>query len=284
MPWGRLGSFVAVFRNLLALILAGLILSGCETAKKAVKAERDNRGGYADSVSDKLLLANTHKMRVLRAYAVTAALSGLALETGLVEEERQIATARLVNTMEFLKGAKDCADKHPGCVFIDTRMFDVNKSLFLFAKTVLPVEQLKELIDVSSFGISTVRALLRLGGRALKGGLRVAAIYRDTWDLYMIVYRDYLIGQIATSNNENQKTNDRLALQAIDRIYHAGSGDIRKWKVLIRDSGIGNSGYRALSLRVVPNQKHFNAVIEEIKNNCKRIAEDSYEANCSFQN
>lgn len=273
-----------------------LFLVGCEVAQKVRTAELENRGGIVDKAADEVLIANSKGMRTLRAYAVTAAISGLALETGLGEVDRQAVAAQLVTTMNFLEKSKMCAEDVQ-CVYFDTRIFDVNKSVFALAKTILPTEDIKEATRLTELGVSTIRSLLDLGRRALKGGLRVAAIYRDTWELFMIVYGDYL-----EAGKENDKYLDKAdfsdAYEKWQQVYLNGNGDIELWKKLVSDFNKNKKlnkksnkvidvkdkdKFELISYAIEPNNTHYQAVITVIGENCKSLASEAIEGLCDFK-
>lgn len=257
-------------------------LIGCDAPRKISKAERDNRGGIVDQATDRLLIADTAEMRVLRGYAVAAAVSGLALETGLGKAERQAAAAQLVSTVGILKRSYDCAKIYPECIYFDTRMFDVNKAMFGLTKAVLPIDEVRKLTRVSKFGVSTIRALLDLSGRAVKGSLRVAAIYRDTWDLYVNVYLDYLENESIGASGDGKVMLER-AISDLERAHMSGAGNIRAWKNIVRNFENKHPDFALYKKSVKPEAKHFNAVIKELTNNCKTLAEGEIEKLCAFK-
>ena len=281
---GRERGFVKIFKNIVMISVVTFVMSGCAVVKNIVEKERNNRGGYTDYAADKFLIANTNKMRVLRAYAVTAAMSGLALEVGLGEAERQQAAVQLASTMEFLNEARRCANEHLNCIYVDTRLFNVNKSVFGLAKTILPLEEVRRLVSITNLGSTAVQSLLglgrsslRLSGKLIKGTLRVAAIYRDTWNLYMIVYGDYLEAHSA----DNLKY--AAAKKAIKDAYMNGAGDIAKWKELVRHKDVGLSEtFSLLANKVEPEEKHIKSVVDEIMHNCLVLSGISKLTTCEF--
>ena len=257
-------------------------LSGCELSQRIYKAERENRGGYADQLSDKVLIANNPKMRVLRGYALTAAMSGLALEFGLGEAERQAAAAQIISAMGFLNKSYKCAHDYPNCIYFDTRMFDVNKSMLSLAKTILPVKEFRGLVRGSKLGISTIRGLLSLSGRAIKGALRVGAIYRDTWHLYTLVYVNHL-DKNKSVGTLDQKAKIKKAIDEIKEIHFHGAGNIGKWKNLIHNIDKMHPEFIEFANTIIPEPKHFLSVIEEISDNCELLAQEAIKPLCAVE-
>lgn len=190
----------------LCIIFLSISLSGCGIVTKTIDTELSNPGGVIDVAADKLLVANSPSMRVVRGYAVTTSLSAIALEANLDSAGREAAASQVRVALKALKKASECASKGvpDNCVYFDSKMLDVNQAIYRLALTALPVEEVKQLLDSPLNAANAIDALLDFGKRAIKSGLRVFAVVRDISELYYHVYSSAL-KKTSTEFTDNER-------------------------------------------------------------------------------
>ena len=205
-------------RQLMAAVIIALLCQGC--ALSFIDSELNNRGGFIDKKLDQhWMVADTKKMRVLRAYILIGSLARMPRDKHY-KSERETIVQHISSAIAVASDAYNCAYTRPGeCVYFDERMAELessvarlaiavfskeeNESLFKvvvdqFSETFPAVKTVTSLPDfLDAIALTSNGQLIANGGKLLQSiikfaqtgyivGRRVGALYRDSIELDMI--------------------------------------------------------------------------------------------------
>lgn len=279
------------------LIVVAVSSSGCAI----IDNELNNRGGYLDYVADEhWFKADSKKMRTLRAFALEASLARLATVTPKNDSDRKLIASRIGDASQRGYLVAQCAffqnpisisnsiapplkelQAEP-CFFFDSLMVDYTSALFDLAMIVLPVDDVKKLLDIATGGITggltpvaaidLLNSLIQLAKDALQYGRAVGAIYRDTIELEVQVWLaspDAIKGIPASSYGLIPSSflvteEDVAPLRAL---YLRGNDDLRSWKAQI-------AALTAKGLEPVPDPKFIKELLFLTWYSCTLITSD----------
>ena len=187
-------------------VVRALVLS-CILAGTAACAEGTKQHGVTGALLDKVMLAESKKMDLLRAEVAMMFLSYVAVDSGERTEADNIATIAALNRTAL---AIDCMRRidsptvalrpkaeqelcgAPTYYFFDTRMVSVDRNLLSLARSSLPTASLSNLLaalpNASVQPLSLVSPILGVARDAAVIGWRGMAVYRDALELEVAVY------------------------------------------------------------------------------------------------
>ena len=248
-----------IVNRIFIVFIISVYLSGCGVVGKVIEHEKTRRGGVSDYVADKVFIANSKSMRVLRGYVFLAALSGIATEAGLDADARKTVSAQISETGKRLESAALCLRRSDKCIYFDNRMLDVDQSLFRLAVTILPVKTIRKLtVKATTQNIGAISALWDLSGQAFRSGLRLGALYRDGWEMY---------ARVTLSNISRNSKWTNNGLKDFRNQFADGEGELAVWQKTLKEWRENN---RNAILMASP--EHFESVAYEIKINCGKLA------------
>ena len=199
----------------MAAVIIALLCQGC--ALSFIDSELNNRGGFIDKKLDQhWMVADTKKMRVLRAYILIGSLARMPRDKHY-KSERETIVQHISSAIAVASDAYNCAYTRPGeCVYFDERMAELessvarlaiavfskeeNESLFKvvvdqFSETFPAVKTVTSLPDfLDAIALTSNGQLIANGGKLLQSiikfaqtgyivGRRVGALYRDSIEL-----------------------------------------------------------------------------------------------------
>ena len=236
-------------------IAMALLLGGCAVFDK----ELNNRGGYADYLADQYWMrADSKQLRVLRGYALQAAVGRVAAISPFNSKDRDIIAVRMARANEGFERAYECAfvEYRPyGCIYFDDAMVDWTNGILKLATSSLSLEDGRTFATrIASGGVDTLEALFELGKDAFVLGRSIGALYRDTIELETVVWI------------EDTSLGDRTA--NLKKVYANGAGNLAEWKAeLERLKADGGT-------LPMPQLKHFKQIHDVIVRSCIDITSD----------
>ncbi len=241
--------------------------------------ELNQQRGLTDVVLDKVMLADSKKMDLLRAEIAMMFLSYAAVDTG----ERSISesvgavvalnrTARTIDCIrsstdasvaQRIQGAKEDCATVDGLYFFDTRMVSVDRDLISLARTSLPNASLMKLLqalpNATAQPLSLITPILAVAHDAILLGQRGFAVYRDAVEIVVDVYctgvrsRSALTQSSAAPSCPWSEIND--------------GRDVREQRKFVTET-IAKDQYR---FSMTPDPRHFAAARALTDANCRRL-------------
>jgi hypothetical protein len=161
-------------------------VSGC-----AINAERNNPGGFTDSLMDKVFPANSKQMRLLRAYLIQAALVRLQNFSSVPSSKRAVFVTYVANANGRFEDVYRCVYNTTGksCFYFDSLMIDYENVLFDMAMLNLSSSEKADLMPyagVTSTFLYSDRPAQAI--RSFVGGLAGSVTTLDPFDVI-----DYLL-------------------------------------------------------------------------------------------
>lgn len=246
-------------------LLAAIFMSGCNM----VRQELGNRGGYADYVADKYWMkADSKMLRVLRAYALQAALARIAVIAPRGIKDRSVIALRMQQSNIAYASARACAEvvdpisyAPRGCIYFDDAIVAWTNDLFALALASLSLEDGESFIGkVSGGGLDALQALFELGKDAFVLGRAVGALYRDTVELEVVVWLD--------DPNMGPRT------EALRAAYANGAGSLEQWKVELDHLKQESASLPAATAYPVPRPAHFEEIAAFIARSCVALTSE----------
>jgi hypothetical protein len=238
-----------------ACAVAGALLTG---GCALVDQELNNRGGYADHLADRFWMkADSKQLRVLRAYALQAAVGRVAATSPLTAKDRDIVAIRMARANQGFERAYGCAylEFQPnGCVYFDDAIVEWTTAIFNLAVSGMSLEEGRNFVTrITSGGLDALEALFDLGRDAFTLGRTLGALYRDTVELEVVVWID----------DSNLQALARTA--ELRRLYGNGGGDLRAWKAEL--TRLKEEG----GVLPTPQPAHFLQISQMITRTCQAI-------------
>lgn len=187
--------------------VARAFVLSCILAGTTACAEANKQHGVTGALLDKVMVADSKRMDLLRAEVAMMFLSYVAVDTGERTEADSIATiaalnrtAQAIDCMRFsnipdeqrTKTLKAVCGASTGYYFFDTRMVSVDRNLLSLARSSLPTASLSSLLaalpNASAQPLSLVTPILSVAKDAATIGWRGTAVYRDSVELEVAVY------------------------------------------------------------------------------------------------
>lgn len=295
-------------KRFLAIIAIVLFTSSCALLGDIQRAEKNNPGGYLDEKADKLItVANTPEMRTLRAYAMLASLATIAEDIGLRKSARESVANQIIGASNNIDIAKTCASKFKNgdvCLFFDSKMVNVSRDIYDITVSILPIDELRQIIANPSNILSSSKALINLADVIIPTTFRAYAIYRDVWHINYLTYVDYLTRRSAGTPTEDQFSvqNGSVMLNGFssseydemkNEIIIAYESSINEFirlvstgnrNSIIEEMTLENTSknkYLQLSREVSPAEKFFSKLKTEIKMKCNDLVSGNKKTNCN---
>lgn len=255
-----------ILRSICVFLLVGLGTSAC--------AELNRQRGVTDVVLDKVMLADSKKMDLLRAEVAMMFLSFVAVDTGGRSGAESIATIAALNRVA---AGIDCirndagigpvfqltAGKTSECpdvgelYFFDTRMVSVDRDLLSLAKASLPNASLSNLLaalpNATAQPLSLISPILAVARDALIVSQRGLAVYRDAIEVEVDVF-------CTTANRTG-------GLCHSERIV--SGRDVGEQRTFV----VNTIATDPLRFRMTPDLRHFTAARALTAANCQRLVD-----------
>jgi hypothetical protein len=237
----------------------------------AACAELDQQRGLTGLALDKVMLADSKKMDLLRAEIAMMFLSYAAVDSGEHATSDNIGTIAALNrttlSIDCIRSAVDpsvmtwrtkdekalCPDVG-GLYFFDTRMVSVDRDLLSLARTSLPTASLSKLLsslpNASAQPLALVMPVLAVARDAVLLSQRGFAVYRDSVEIQVDVY---------CSNTGLSSAN--CGPQRIENGRHVGTQ-----REFIASTIAADPARYALA----PGPQHYNAARALTAANCQR--------------
>lgn len=240
-------------------------------------AELNQQRGITDVVLDKVMLADSKKMDLLRAEVAMMFLSYAAVDAGERSVSESVgaivALNRTARTIDCIRSSIDAAIAQriqgEGCApvsglyFFDTRMVSVDRDLISLARTSLPNSSLLKLLQALPNGaaqpLSLISPILGVAQDAVLLGQRGFAVYRDAVEIVVEVYCGGMPPQPVSTQSPATATCPKSDVN--------DGREVEKQRKFIMET-IAFNPYR---LSMAPDSRHFAAARALTDANCHRL-------------
>lgn len=249
-----------------------VIVLWCVLAGTAACSEVNKQHGMTGAVLDKLMVAHSKRMDLLRAEIAMMFLSYVAVDSGERTEADNIAAIAALNRTSLAIDCMRSADAPDALeqrsneekaicgapmsfYFFDTRMVSVDRNLLTLARSSLPTGSLANLLSAlpsaSLRPLSLVSPILGVARDAASIGLRGMAVYRDAVEIEVAVY----CAAHAGSN------------EICSGLVIANGRDVEKQRQFVTNVLAKQDARFSMS----PGPEHFGAARSQTAANCQRL-------------
>jgi len=244
----------------------------CVLVGTAACSEANKQHGVTGVVLDKLMVAHSKRMDLLRAEIAMMFLSYVAVDSGERTEADNIASIAALNRTALaidcmrsadapdalerrLKEEKADCGAPMSFYFFDTRMVSIDRNLLTLARSSLPTASLANLLSALPNGstqpLSLISPILGVARDAVSIGLRGMAVYRDAVEIEVAVY----CAAHAASN------------EFCSGLVIANGRDVEKQRLFVTNVLAKADSRFSMS----PGPEHFSAARSQTAANCQRL-------------